>query len=275
MVHKEPEQFERLMRAIWEPNNDYAIHVDRTAPHHILNAAAEIARNRNNVWIVPSINCHHGGYSLVRAQQRGIQTLLNASKRWSFFINLSGEDFPLKNQDDISRLLADTPNRNFLKVFDPWDAMHWKDPDKRYDGIYWEPPNKKRAHRVGRIMVRRRWLLGDAKIFGGSQWMILSRSFCEHVATRSNVWRARLFFRNTYVPDESFYQTLLMNSPFRHTLVNDNRRFIDWTSGPERPRILRTSDLSRLTNCDALFARKVNARIDNTLVERLEDLTRA
>ena len=105
--------------------------------------------------------------------------------------------------------------------------------------------------------------------------MILSRDFCEYVANSSNVWRAQLFFRNTYVPDESFYQTLLMNSPFRHTLINDNRRFIDWTSGPERPRILRMSDLFRLTESDALFARKVSAKKDNALIERLEDLTRS
>jgi hypothetical protein len=100
--------------------------------------------------------------------------------------------------------------------------------------------------------------------------MILSRAFCEYVLRPRNVWRAALFFRNTYVPDESFYQTSMMNSRFGNNLVNDNRRYIDWTTGPERPRVLRMEDLPRLRESNALFARKVDARIDPELVDALE-----
>jgi len=38
-----------------------------------------------------------GGYSLVDAELRGIKELLKMSLKWEFFINLSGQDFPLKS----------------------------------------------------------------------------------------------------------------------------------------------------------------------------------
>jgi hypothetical protein len=110
------------------------------------------------------------------------------------------------------------------------------------------------------------------KIYGGSQWMILSRAFCEYATNLRHIWRYSLFFRNIYVPDESFYHTLLMNSPFRDTLVNDNRRYIDWVSGPERPRVLRMSDLPLITASGAFFARKVNWDVDPELGRALQVL---
>ena len=89
MVHKEPDQFERLIEAIWHPSNSYAIHIDRTAPSEMRRIAVDTAKTRSNVSIVPSVNCRHGGYSLVRAQQRGLRALLKVSANWFFFLHKS------------------------------------------------------------------------------------------------------------------------------------------------------------------------------------------
>ena len=270
LAHKSPKQLHRLMRAIFDPANYYAIHIDRTAALEVHKAAAEIAASSDRVQVLPSINCRHAGFSLVKAQQRGIRALIRAGADWSHFINLSGEDFPLHAQATIMNRLASAEGINFVNVFDPWASGRWPDPDERYDGVYWEPPGSKRARRVAKLTVRRRWILGGAKLYGASQWMILSRDFCEFVSRRTNVWRYIGFFRNTYVPDESFYPTVLMNSKWRHRLTPENLRFVDWTSGPERPRILRLEDLDRLLSSGALFARKLNADVDESLLDSLE-----
>jgi len=270
LAHKEPDQLRRLIHAIHHSDNYYAIHVDKTAPHRVHQVAAELAGEIDRLYVLPSINCRHGGFSLVRAQQRGIRRLLKAGGDWSHFINLSGEDFPLHPQDTMRNRLGRAKENNFVTVFDPWETDWWSEPDERCDGIYWEPPGEKKARRIRKVKVSRRWILGSARIYGGSQWMILSRSFCEFVANPANVWRYVIFFRNTYVPDETFYQTILMNSPWRDRVIQENLRFIDWGTGPERPRILRADDWGRLRASNALFARKFSPRIDDGILDRLE-----
>jgi len=160
---------------------------------------------------------------------------------------------------------------NFLQVFDPWQSGYWQDADERFRRIFWEPPGAARAQPLGNLRLERRWLLGGGELFGGSQWVILTREFCRYVSSWRNTWRYRLFFRNTYVPDEAFFQTVIMNSPLRGTVAQDNRRFIDWWSGPERPRILRSEDIDRVLASDAWFARKFDEAVDGVVLRQLEE----
>jgi hypothetical protein len=34
------------------------------------------------------------------------------------------------------------------------------------------------------------------------------------------------FYKNSYIPDEFFFQTVIMNSDFKNTVVNENYRLI-------------------------------------------------
>ena len=49
------------------------------------------------------------------------------------------------------------------------------------------------------------------------------------------------FCKTALIPDEMFFQTLLMHSEFKNTIENNNLRYIDWDSGPEYPRCLRSA----------------------------------
>ena len=37
------------------------------------------------------------------------------------------------------------------------------------------------------------------------------------------------FFKHLWIPDELFFQTIILNSPFKNRVVNDNLRCIDWS----------------------------------------------
>ena len=44
------------------------------------------------------------------------------------------------------------------------------------------------------------------------------------------------FFRRVFIPDELFFQTILVNSELRNRIVNDDLRYMRWTAtgaGPE------------------------------------------
>jgi hypothetical protein len=73
------------------------------------------------------------------------------------------------------------------------------------------------------------------------------------------------------IPDEIFYQTILLNSPLQQTVVNDEVHYIAWPelSGPH-PDILGVPDFDRFMATDKLFARKFDATVDSTVLDRID-----
>ena len=80
------------------------------------------------------------------------------------------------------------------------------------------------------------------------------------------------FWKYARIPDESFFQTLFLNSHLKNKLVNDNFRYIVWTSGPH-PEILQKSDFDQLIYSKKLFARKFDATVDLDILDRIDRRT--
>ena len=55
---------------------------------------------------------------MVDAELRGMAELLKMNSSWKYFINLSGQDFPLKSQEQIARFLVTNHGKEFIKVAD-------------------------------------------------------------------------------------------------------------------------------------------------------------
>ena len=60
-----------------------------------------------------------------------------------------------------------------------------------------------------------------------------------------------------------------MNSPFKEKVINDDIRYIDWTTGPEYPRTLTLDDFTKVRESNALFARKFSLTKDYAIIQRL------
>ena len=118
LVHRYPDQFKRLFKAIYHASNHYLIHVDKRSGPELQQEIADFLADYPNAAMLPSKNALWGGYSLVDAELRGIAALLEQNKEWEFFINLSAQDFPLRSQSDIHDFLRDHKGKDFLKVAD-------------------------------------------------------------------------------------------------------------------------------------------------------------
>jgi hypothetical protein len=106
--------------------------------------------------------------------------------------------------------------------------------------------------------------------YGGGAYWCLARPAVEYVyefLQRNPEYVG--FFRHVLVPDEVFFQTILLNSPLRDTIVNDHLRFIDWSEDPG-PTILRTEHLPALLGSGKLLARKFDATVDERILDVLD-----
>jgi hypothetical protein len=78
--------------------------------------------------------------------------------------------------------------------------------------------------------------------------------------------------RFTFCADEIYFQTILMNSPLKNKVINNNLRFIDWTKrNGSFPANLDESDFQMLVESDKIFARKFDFPVSEKLKLRLTE----
>lgn len=265
LVHRFPEQFERLFRAIHHPDHHYVVHIDANAEPSVSARIAAFLADYPNAALLESRSANWGGYSLVDAELRGMARLLEMNADWQFFINLSGQDFPLKSQTAIRAFLARNRGKEFIRAVN--QAIVRPGTMDRVRTYVVE-----RADRVVHTLFRRPFLRGTTPYIG-NQWMIVSRRFCQFVCHDPQADRFKRFYRNTFIADEGFFQTVMMNTAAHGEVVGDDLRAIDWV--PDgliklRPRTFTLADSARLTAGGNLFARKFDANEDADILTLLE-----
>ncbi|ATC31035.1 glycosyl transferase [Caulobacter vibrioides] len=265
LVHRYPAQFKRLFRAIHDPDNYYLVHVDKNSGPALQAEIRDFLAAYPNAAVLESKKALWGGYSLVDAELRGMETLLEMGQNWDFFINLSGQDFPLMTQKRIRAFLAENHGREFIRVLDQARMR----PDTMGRVLQHVVELKDRI--VDTLATR--LFLDGATPYIGTQWKIVSRAFCDFVCHDPSVDRYKAFYRNTFIADEGFFQTVMMNTDVHGEIINDDKRLIDWIPDGDiklRPRTFVAADAAQLTASADLFARKFDLQEDGEIFDLLE-----
>ena len=265
LVHRYPQQFKRLFAAIYAPGNQYVIHIDKSSGPDLAEDIAAFLQPYQGARILAAQNALWGGYSLVDAELRGMALLLAMDSQWTHYINLSGQDYPLKSQSYIRQFLAAHPGQQFIRAL-----------DQRRD----RPDTLNRiSHRFveanGAITptgIPRDFISGD-RPFIGTQWKAVTRAFCDFACHDPEAEKYKDFYRDSFIADEAFFQTLIMNSPGQDKVMNDDLRMIDWVPDGDiklRPRNFGAADFTALSSSPNLFARKFDAEEDDTILGLLD-----
>ena len=120
----------------------------------------------------------------------------------------------------------------------------------------------------------------------GSQWVILDQRFATYLVRDERAARWVRTFSRRFLSDEAFIQTVLMDSPFSETLINQNMRYIWWphfdgdpTSYWARmgfsyvggPQVINASGMPHVLRSPYMFARKVDPTVDAAAVTIWDD----
>jgi hypothetical protein len=176
LVHRFPEQFKRLFNAIYDPRNSYVVHVDKNSGETLDANIRDFLLPYPNAEVMEGRAALWGGYSLVDAELRGMQHLMEMDGNWSHFINLSGQDFPLKTQAQIMDHLRANPDREYIKVLDQNKIR--PETMRRIGEFVIE-----RGGQIEQTLTMRPFIEG-ATPYIGNQWMIVSRASISHGETR-------------------------------------------------------------------------------------------
>ncbi len=262
MVHHKPEVFKEMFQKIYTRDQFYLIHIDRKAKPEFIEEIQLYIVQFPNVYILDSLNIVSGGFNMVQAELNAMEFLLNVSKEWDYFINLSGEDHPLKSQNIIRQFLSTNKDRNYLFYYD--QKFYRPDTLQRIQNHFTEL-----AYMISSFIYKRTFMKGVVPYIGG-KWFIFTRETCTFLTSNKIVMDFEDYYLHTFLPAESFFQTVLMNTSFSDIIINDDKRAV-----VEKSIFQNTQDTSTyiesLQSGNQLFIRKINGKTDEYIRKYIEE----
>lgn len=161
MIHHKPDVFREMFQKIYTRDQFYLIHIDRKAKAEVTEDIQLYLVQFPNVYILESMNIVSGGFSMIQAELNAMEYLLNVNLEWDYFVNLSGEDFPLKSQDIIRRFLTENNGRNYLFYYD--QKFYRPDTLQRIQNHFTEL-----THKISSFIYKREFMEGVVPYIGGN-----------------------------------------------------------------------------------------------------------
>lgn len=265
LTHKDPEgiiaQAERLTGA-----GDYvAIHFDaRAKPEHFRRLHAALDDNPNVTFAKKRVKCGWGEWSLVAATLEAVNAAVEAFPRATHFYMLSGDCMQIKSAE-YAHAFLDAEEVDYIESFDfhssGWIKTGMKEERLIYRHWFNERTQPRRfyfSYQTQKRMSLTREVPSDLQIMIGSQWWCLRRRTIEAVLgfikARPDVMR---FFRTTWIPDETFFQTIVHHLVPEKEIRTRTLTFLMFTDYG-MPANFYNDHYDLLLAQDYLFARKIS-----------------
>lgn len=206
VVHKYAWMVERLIRAVYSPNNIYCIHYDLKSSSQFISAMEGLARCLPNVFIASKRELvYYAGFSRLKADLNCLSDLLRPEVKWKYVINLCGQDFPLRSNIELVSELKKLNGANMLETARPTDFKkqrftfrhELKNSNFKYEKTIVKTNQKKTPPPNG------------IEMFTGNAYFVLSRGFIDYMNNSDVVKDFLKWSEDTYSPDEHFWATLV------------------------------------------------------------------
>ena len=242
-----------------------AIHFDaRAKPEYFKKISEELSDNPNVTFAKKRIKCGWGAWSLVQATLNTLEAAIDAFPRATHFYMLSGDCMPIKSATYVHQFLDNT-DADYIESHDyfdsDWIKTGWKEERLIYRHYFNERTQKKLFYTMFEVQKKlgvTRKIPADIQVMIGSQWWCLRRRTIEWILEfsrkRKDVMR---FFRTTWIPDETFFQTLVRHIVPENEIHSRTLTFLIF-SDYGMPATFYNDHYDLLLNQDYLFARKIS-----------------
>ncbi|CAK9144758.1 unnamed protein product [Ilex paraguariensis] len=267
----------RLLLSIYHPRNRYLLHIgadgsdDERRKLMALIRSVPVITAFGNVDVVGRPDpVTYMGSTNIAAVLRAAAILLKVDSGWDWFITLSALDYPLVTQDDLSQVFSSV--RRDLSFIDHTSDLGWKE-GQRVQPIVVDPGLYLARRTQIFHATEKRPMPESFKVFTGSPWVVLSRSFLEFcVFGWDNLPRTLLMYSaNVALSQEFYFHSVICNSPeFKNTTVNNDLRYVVWDNPPKmEPLFLNTSGYEPMVQSGAAFARQFE--IDDPVLDMIDE----
>ncbi|KFP90432.1 N-acetyllactosaminide beta-1,6-N-acetylglucosaminyl-transferase, isoform C, partial [Apaloderma vittatum] len=280
-LHKEFETFERLFRAVYMPQNIYCVHVDAKAPASFHRAVRRLLGCFPNAFLaLRAERVVYGGASRLRADLHCMRDLLASAVPWRYLLNTCGQDFPLKTNREIVRLLKSLGGKNITPGVLPPPHV-----TARTKYVHREQLYSLFSFMLGTFMPKAP-PPHNLTLYFGSAYVAVTRPFVEFVLQDQRATDLLAWSEDTYSPDEHFWVTLNRIPGVPGSMPNasweGDLKAVKWIDMEEKHGgchgshyvrgicVYGTGDLKWLFNSTSMFANKFELKTYPPTVECLE-----
>ena len=271
-AYKNPEQLVRLILRLNADATSFLVHVDKKTDKCLFDQIVCDTKHLANVYFLKRYRCYWGGFGHVQATMEGINEIFERGIPFDYAILLTGQDYPIKTNEQIRTFLQQNNGKSFMEYFrlpsDNWEGGGLQRVEQWH--LWLE------IHHLVFPKHHSSWLKRkfpkNFQPFGGSSYWCLPGECVRyiHKFIKSNGWFVK-FFKFVDVPDEIFFQTIVMNSPFAGSVVNDDLRYIEWNDpNSGSPAILGRHDFGKIASAPKLFARKFDVNVDAEVLDLID-----
>ncbi|XP_069480444.1 beta-1,3-galactosyl-O-glycosyl-glycoprotein beta-1,6-N-acetylglucosaminyltransferase 3-like [Ambystoma mexicanum] len=199
VIHDNIEMFERLLRALYVPQNLYCVHVDAKSPPLFQEAVRVIASCFDNVFVASKLEpVLYSSWSRVQADLNCMEDLLKSPVPWRYLLNAASTDFPIKTNAEMVRALRALDGCNSLEsqLASELKKWRWQRRHEVRDSIFFETQVSKAPPPI------------NSPMFTGSAYFVVSRRFVR--ALFEDPWARELleWDKDTFSPEEHLWATL-------------------------------------------------------------------
>ncbi|MDP3542418.1 MAG: beta-1,6-N-acetylglucosaminyltransferase [Elusimicrobiota bacterium] len=268
-AHKELALLNRLIRAFDDPS--FAVYVSLDLKSGI-DAAKLDPRAR---LVEPRREIYWGEFSWVQSALDSF-TQIEREQDYGYVINISGQDYPVWSSKRILRFLEAAKGKIFAHhaTLGPggWPEAADRVEHHHYSGRSLVRKLLDKAVRGARRLLGLKRAMPDGMTaYGGSNWFTLPREAVAAILVfvAANP-RYMEFMRTVSIADEVVFHTILLNSPLRGSVVNDNHRYVDWSERLPNPKLLTHADHAKIVASGMMLCRKIDLKSGSELLDLLD-----
>lgn len=269
LCHKDPAAVIKQAERLTATGDYMSIHFDaRSSRADFDQILAALKDNPNVTFARKRIKCGWGEWALVQATLNAVEAAVAAFPKATHFYMLSGDCMPIKSAEYAHDAL-DAEDVDYIESFDYFQSDWIKTGMKEERLIYRHFFNERKhkwlfyaSYRAQQKLGLKRKVPADIQMMIGSQWWCLRRRTVERVLEFSRKRRDVMrFFRATWIPDETFFQTIVRHLVPEAEIRTRTLTFLMFTDYG-MPVTFYNDHYDLLLSQDFLFARKISVEAE-------------
>ncbi len=269
ITYTNPQQTERMIRRMQDPEFDFYIHVDAKLPfssHAYLEAIPNVYLIKNRIKV------QWAAYSTIQAEFNSIKEILESGRSYEFVSLMSGQDYPIKSIPEIKQFYAARRGKLLLK-YRKFEG-EWEEGMIRVSRYFLTDFKFKGQHFLERVLnnlLPNKQLPGGMKFYGSSMFWSLSPDVLEYVLQQfAQNKKLAWFFKFCWAPDEFLFQTIILNSPYAGRVINENAFYYKHLPNTPSPKVLAPEDWEDIKASDRILARKFDMVKSPEILDRID-----
>ena len=242
------------------------IHVDKRVKRRAYDKLVSDLADLDTVLFSPRYTCEWGTWGLIAATQSAAEKMLHHFSGVGHVFLASGSCLPLRPVDELVAYLERHPQTDFIESVTTGDVgwtiggldierftlrfpFSWRKQRRLFDGYV----------RLQRRIGLRRRIPADVIPHLGSQWWCLTRKTLAAILTSEERNAHDRYFRRVWIPDESYFQTLVRLFSAR---VESRSLTLSKFDFQGKPHVFYDDHLQLLRRSDCFVARKIWPQAD-------------